>query len=524
MHRALTLKLCHPLVRNGIWILIAVIAMTVFFGPTDNWEWDPSFYYAQIRSPLIENDLDFRNETRTGNLETEYTVTGLQNSLWPIGPSILWSPWFLAAHGVLLLTRPGQADGFYFPYISLVSLGSAAYGIGGLFLIHRLCRHFSTKAYAWMTTVLCLGATPLFFYVFRQPIMAHTTGFLVSTAMMLIYMVLTQSQVLSQQSGILFGVTWGLCFLTRWTGLLMGIVPLTYLTEHLAQAIRARSRSQAKQVVQQALVMLAAFALTISPQLVLWYRLHGSFFAMPQSPGSFVDSILPINLLNVFLHTNRGLVFWCPFVLIGMAGIALIPNKRVRLIATISLICHVVLIGYRRDWYSGGGFGARYFIETLPFTAIGFVCILDKIPSQAIWRLLLVLCFLALLVHQFVLIGAVEHAPDGWISNAQYLKGKPLGVKWQLDILFRLAKNPFLWFAPRPYVQLDRQSILTNIRSGVKDLHAYLVTGTATLLAPAVIAVLLVLRRWLGKDKAPWLLVGTMLYLAAWSVYLCFVG
>jgi hypothetical protein len=503
--------------------VLAMIVMTAFFGPTDNWRWDPSFYYAQIRSPLIEHDLDFRNETQTGSIETEYTVTGLENSPWPIGPSILWSPWFLAAHLVTSLMNPGQATGFYFPYISLVSLGSLAYGIAGLFVIYRLCRYFAGRALAWAAALLSLGATPLFFYMFRQPIMAHTTGLLAAAITVLIYLILPD-EMCGKKSGILFGIAVGLCFVTRWTGLLMGVVPLLYFTDHLVRAIRHRCGPRIKQIVAQILVMLGAFVLTISPQLVLWYRLHGTFVAMPQSSSTFVDGILPANLLNVFVHSNRGLVFWGPFVLVGMVGIVFIPHPNLRRMASLFLISYLLLISFRVDWFSGGGFGARYFIDTLPFTAIGFVCLAQKIPSTPTWKTVLALGIAVLLVHQSVLMISVERAPDGWIHLAHYLHGEPIGHKWQATNLIRLAGNPSLWFMPRPYVADDRQTILTNIRASVRDLDAYLITGTATILSPLVIFSMILLRRFIDRKGVHVALVGTMAYMVSWSVYLFLVG
>ncbi len=199
--------------------------MIAGFGPTDNWSWDPSFYYAHIRSPLIERDLDFRNETKTGSIELEYTATGLQPTLWPIGPSLLWSPFFLIAHSLTLVFNPAEANGFYFPYIALVSLGSMLYGAAGLAIIYKLCRRFSGAREALIVTGLCLGATPLFFYMFRQPIMAHTTGLIATAALVYAYVKISVEPRLHSRSGLLFGVLLALCFLTRWQGLLMGIVP-----------------------------------------------------------------------------------------------------------------------------------------------------------------------------------------------------------------------------------------------------------------------------------------------------------
>src|SRR3712207_2515440 len=108
----------------------SVLLTLLFFSPTDNWRWDPSFYYAQLRSPIIDRDLDFRDETIPRDGVSRRTVTGLQPSPWPIGPSLLWAPFFLAAH-VYVAVRPGISTehGFAAPYIAAVAAGSALYGL-----------------------------------------------------------------------------------------------------------------------------------------------------------------------------------------------------------------------------------------------------------------------------------------------------------------------------------------------------------------------------------------------------------
>ncbi len=508
----------------GAAALLGLLLMVGFFGPTDNWSWDPSFYYAQIRSPLVEGDLDFRNETKTGNIDLGVTATGLQDSLWPIGPSLLWSPFFLAAHGVMLALSPAAADGFAFPYIALVALGSLAYGLLGLALVYRLCRAFGGRALSLAVTALCLGATPLFYYMFRQPMMAHTTGLCAAAATLLIYLDLSTREALSPRSGLLFGVALALCFLTRWNGLLMALAPAFYFGGYLARAFGRRSWREARPVLIQICVALAMFLLTITPQLALWYRLHGSFLAMPQGAAAFVASPLPLNLPKIFFDTNRGLLYWCPFVLVGMVGIGFIPDRRLRLMAALITLGQVVLIGYRVDWYSGGGFGARYFIELLPFLAIGVVCLVRRLPQRTPWLVAAGLCGAALVLHQFVLMYAVEHAADGWLAMAAYFQGQPIGVSWQLDALLRLLRDPALWLAPRPFVGPDRQTLLTNLAAGLRDPRAYLVTGAALALAPLVALPAALLWRVVRRRGPGPLLVAAAAYFAAWALFLMAVG
>lgn len=504
--------------------LLGLLLMAAFFGPTDNWTWDPSFYYAHIRSPVVDGDLDFSDETRTGSVELPRTATGLQDSAWPIGPSLLWSPYLLAAHGLMLALRPGAADGFAPLYIALVTAGSFGYGLAGLALIYQLCRGFGGRAAALGVTALCLGATPLFFYMFRQPLMAHTTGLTAAAALVLIYLRLSARPALSPQSGLLFGVALGLCFLTRWNGLLMAIVPAFYFGEQLWRALARRAWPEAGRVLLQAALALGFFLLTLTPQLALWYRLHGRIAVLPQGGESFVDSLLPLNLPRVFLATNRGLLFWCPFALLGVLGIACIPDKRLRLMAALVTLAQALLVGYRVDWYSGGGFGARYFIELLPFLAVGVVCLLGRLPRGRGWAVGAGLCGAAMVLHQLALMHAYEHGTEGWLDMAAYNLGLPLGVGWQLEALGRLARSPWLWLDLRPEVAADRQAILANLRAGVRDPRSYVVTGLALAAAPLVALLVAAAGAAARRGRGAALLLAVALYFAAWGGVLLAVG
>ena len=80
----------------GIFVVVAA-ATAIFFGPTDNWMWDPSFYYAQMRTPLIEGSLDMSEDIYPRDVAMPRNKTGLIGSVWPLGPGLLWTPFFLVA-------------------------------------------------------------------------------------------------------------------------------------------------------------------------------------------------------------------------------------------------------------------------------------------------------------------------------------------------------------------------------------------------------------------------------------------
>ena len=506
-----------------IWLILCLGGMILFFGPTDNWTWDPSYYYAQLRSPIIENDLDFRSELVTNGVVPKVTATGLQGSLWPVGPSILWSPFFLAAHLIVLLTSPAQATGFSFLYIAMVSFGSVFYGMTGLWVLYKICRHFAGRYISIASVLFCLAATPLFYYLFRQPVMAHTTSLLVSATLFWFYTQLIGKNFLREYSGLVFGVLLGLSFLTRWSGILFVFLPLTYFTNQMIKVVRGKNFSQLSFLIQQMVVMLFSFGLTILPQLTLWYRLYGSILVTPQSANSFVADALPINILKLIFNTNRGVIFWSPFILVGMLGIFRIPNREIRTGALLCAIFQVILIGYRVDWFGGGGYGPRYFIELLPIVAVGFVCLLQDVPEKLTGRVLVAVCLAGLITHQFVLLYSFEHASDGWINLQNYLRGQQIGLSWQLINFLRLIENPRLWFAPL-YVAQDRQTILVNYAAGIRNFDAYLITGTAAVATLIAGSAFTLIRKWITGSRLVYILLGTGVYLEVWAVYFLMVG
>ncbi len=205
--------------RTALWIgavsLLLMVVMALFYGPTDNWLWDPSYYYAQLTSPLIDHDLDFRNRTLIGEDTTMETERGLQGSPFPIGPSVFWSPAFLAVHLPVRLFFPDRATGYSFPYIAVVSFASLLYGAAGLFFIYRALRLFAGRRLSAITVLVALAATPLAFFMLRQPIMGHTTNLFAAALLVLAYLLLDRGALPFRYSGLTLGVFLGFTMLTR---------------------------------------------------------------------------------------------------------------------------------------------------------------------------------------------------------------------------------------------------------------------------------------------------------------------
>jgi hypothetical protein len=185
----------------------------------------------------------------------------------------------------------------------------------------------------------------------------------------------------------------------------------------------------------------------------------------------------------------------------------------------------LVLIGYRTHWHGAGGYGTRYFIEIFPVLAIGYLSIWRPVFNRKPVRALFVILAIVLIIQQFTQMHAFEHAiKPGWFDYEDYHQGAPIDFQVQIDSLLQLVWDPGLYLEPRPYVGTERQTILTNLLSGERDLSNYYITGSALLFAPIFVFGI----HWALKGFAQrrlrvlaWLI---MIYAVLWGLLFLFLG
>lgn len=509
-----------PAILTGCCTLLLLLA---FYGPTDNWSWDPSYYYAHIRAPVIDGDFDFRDETIPQGQSTIETATGVQPSLWPVGPSVLWAPFLLVAHSVALLAPWFAADGFSLPYIALVSAGSALYGSLGLLINYRLCRLAGSAALSAVAVGLVLLATPLFFYVVRQPIMAHSTSYLAAVLLLLACMLVDRGSIPLERSGLLLGALFGLQVLTRWSSVVFVLLPAGLLLCSLVQAVWARNPHRALTVIVQGVLAVVAAALVLLPQFAMSYRLYAEWVIVSpyQVVGFDTSQFLP-NLAALLLHSNRGILVWTPFVVLGVLGLVRLRSRRLRVLLLLCAVAHGLLLATRIDWFGGGGYSTRYFIELLPLVSIGFVALFQGQPYQQApwhwrWRWLVVgVLAVGLIIQQFGLLIAVEQAR---LPLAAYMEGRPLGLALQRNSVLALSENPAALLRPRPYVQPERQAVLVNYLAGSRNRGDYTIPLVGVMLVPCGLIAGDLYRRWRGVRALGDLTKLLLVYSVGWGLF-----
>ncbi|HEY3119782.1 MAG TPA: hypothetical protein VGL15_04100, partial [Vicinamibacteria bacterium] len=338
---------------------------------------DSPSYYVYLRSAFFDHDLEFANEwQRWGYREAPRTATGHQANAHAVGSAILWAPFYLAVHLYVLAHRAlGRlsyaADGFSEPYIRSLALGTATLVVcGASALAASLGRWFGGRAAALGVAGAAL-ASPIPYYVFVQPAMAHGLVFALACAFVAL-LLMTEDAESTRTPWIVLGALLGLLALTRWQASVYAFMFLPLL----ARGIRTRR-------LHWSWVLLAAGAalLVFLPQLVVWKVLFGSALAAPSRQHG-MDWTSP-HLLDVLISADRGFFSWTPVMILGLFGLLwLAPRRPAFVIAALAVFASSVWInGGVKDWAGADAYGGRRFDLVVPLFAVGIAAAADAMTG-----------------------------------------------------------------------------------------------------------------------------------------------
>ena len=352
-------------------------------------------YYAYVRAPLIQHNLRFEEDWRHANLNfsqsrtmpsgqllpSQYTETGYISNQFTVGPALLWAPFLVAAHGFVLLSDARgahiPADGFSFPYLLAMALGTAFYGFLGLLLSYSLARKYVAAHWAFLATVGIWGASSLPVYMYFNPAWSHAQSAF-AVALFLWY----------------WDRTWGWRTLFEWTlkGFVAGLMIDVYfpngvlLTLPLIEAlsdywnlVRAKDFHGVRSLFAANLLFLAATGLAFVPTLITRAIIFGGFFRFGSYSGVPWDWTAP-NWRFVLLSSEHGLLSWTPILALSLVGLALAPRsaKRVTAYLSVGAAAFYYLISSYPYWHGLASFGNRFFISLTAILVFGLALFLQR--------------------------------------------------------------------------------------------------------------------------------------------------
>lgn len=334
---------------------------------------DDSFYYFWVRSPVVDHDLDFRNDlaqaptieesARVRAQAEPLTPIGRVRNKYPIGWAVASLPFFLVAHVVALATG-GPADGWQPLYFVVIWLGQLAYVVLGLFAARRvLVRYMDTDA---ATVGVFVGwlASPLLYYQSARLSMPHSLAFAL-VAILYDRVLVAVEKPGARAPWLVAGATAGLLLITRPIAAPYLLFPCVVLFRLLASSA---TRAATVRQLPWALVPALGF---VALQLLAQRSLHGTwridtydsepfYFAHPQ-------------LLATLFSPQHGWLYWHPLMAIGVAALAVaVARGRLPWPWLVTLAAITYLNASWWCWWWGSSFGNRSFEGATLFVMAGW--------------------------------------------------------------------------------------------------------------------------------------------------------
>jgi hypothetical protein len=366
---------------------------------------DPVGYYSWLRSAVCDHDLDVTNEfehflspeTAASKTFKQTTPNGYRHNQWPAGSALLWSPLYLLTHASLILAHASglaaKPDCYGLAYEFAASLNSSLYGLGSVLLCYRMARHFFGQFSALVAASVIWFATPLVFYTFSNPLMAHTTDTFVCTLFIFVWWHTDQKP--SWRGGLLVGLVLGLATWVRTQNALFLAAPGLLAGFDLVQAIRQGQAAHAQTIILRGLAILAGFASVFSLLMLFWHHLYGTWivntYAYAGVKWNRFDWSAP-HMLDVFISSDRGMFVWSPILLFALIGVWWLRSVQPRLTIFMSILFLIQLYVVSSWWFWSGAvaFGPRFWTNMVALFTLGLAALLAHMPQQVPRRALIV--------------------------------------------------------------------------------------------------------------------------------------
>jgi hypothetical protein len=349
-------------------------------------------YYAFARAILMEHRLDFEPDWQNANASfrlgridpeghirpTEYTSTGHLDNHFSIGPAILWFPFLLAAEAVVKIDHVfgGHVadNGFSFPYVAAMAMGTAFYGFLGLFLSFRLAKKYLPARWAFLGTIGIWFASSLPVYMYFNPSWSHAHSAF-AVALFLWYWDRTRGGRAWAQ-WLVLGAISGLMLDVYYVNGVLLIVPLIESLQGYWRGIRERRMDNAGVLFLQNLVFSLTIYAVFLPTLISKRIIYGHYLDFGYHKlWSFGSPAI----LNVAFASEHGLFSWTPIVLLSVIGLVLL-HRRDRMLSVCCVAAfamYLYAIGCYDDWAGISSFGNRFFVSLTPLFVLGLAAFFD---------------------------------------------------------------------------------------------------------------------------------------------------
>jgi hypothetical protein len=342
-------------------------------------------YYAYARSLLIDHDLRFEEEWqaanpsfRLGRVDSnnqlradQYTSTGHVANHFSVGPAMLWAPFLLVIHLVVLgVNKLGAhipADGYSWPYLIIMALATATYGFLGLYLSFRLARKYYEECWAFLATLGIWFATSLPVYMYFNPSWSHAHSAF-AASLFLFYWHRTRGQR-SAKEWALLGACSGLMIEVYYPNAVFLLFLVLEASAAYWFALGRKGAAVGRLLAGHALYCLVGLIVFL-PTLITRKIIYGRTLEFGYGEKWFWTAPA---LKNVMFSANHGLLSWTPILIFAVLGLYLFrkADRQLAVYLGVVFLVFTYLIGSYEDWHGISSFGNRFFVSLTPVFVLG---------------------------------------------------------------------------------------------------------------------------------------------------------
>jgi len=358
---------------------------------------DVYYYYAYLPTIFIYDDLGLEKLERGAFYGDQYimwpkeTPIGKKVILTSCGMAYLYFPFFIAGHWYAqVFDYP--ITGYGLPYRFALMLSCFFYLIIGLIFLRKLLlKYFSEIVSGIVILVIPLATNMLWYTVVESP-MSHVYNFTLISAFL--YFTDRWHEKSTVLRTIYLGLLSGLIALIRPTNILVLLVFLLWDVKtfnELGARILLFLRDWKK-----VLIMIAMFFLVWIPQFLYWKMQSGQFlyFSYPDDQGFFFGNP---QIWNVLFSWRKGWLLYTPVMIFAIVGIPLMwrYHRKFFFPVLVFLVLNVYVLSSWWDWWFGGGFGLRAFIDMYGVMALPMAAFVSwGLSRKVVWKYFLIVLFL----------------------------------------------------------------------------------------------------------------------------------
>jgi len=354
-------------------------------------------YYMIMSSFWIDGDLDFSNEI--SRFQQKFpglnfpvsSITNLPYTHYGIGNALLWTPFFGIAHlwvkTANIFGDQTPADGFSFPYVLLVSFGSALLAFVGILMVYDMLRHYYSMKASLIAALMVWFASPLTYYMYFSPTVSHAPSFFAVTLFIWYWFITKKHRSTGQWA--LLGFLGSLVFIVRQEDAMVMIFPAIG-SLFLYTTYFKKKKTLNLELLKKNTIFLVSFIVGIIPQFIFFKHTYGSFLVTGQQLTKHSFNLM--NLLythKILLAPDHGLFLWVPVTIVAIIGWYWLYKKE-KLIATCCITLFLLFLFFTasvKQWMAIASFSTRHFVGVFAIFAFGIAALIDhlkKIPSPYI--------------------------------------------------------------------------------------------------------------------------------------------